>query len=280
MNIKITSDSTCDLPASVLEQYHIDLVPLIVMKEDEEFLDNVTITPGDIFTHVKNGGALCSTAARSVAVYQELFSKFAGDYDGVLHISLGSGFSSSCQNANLAAQSFSNVRVLDSQSLSSGHGLMVLKAAQLSQEGMALENILEELETYRSKIDISFVLDRLDYMAKGGRCSTATALGANLLNLKPCIELREGKMSVGKKYRGHFDKCLTHYIQDKPGQQEDIDHSVLLLTHTQVDDQIIAAVQEAIAQFAPFATVYEAEAGCTVSCHCGPNTLGIIFARV
>ena len=265
--IRIATDSTCDLPASVLEQYHIDLVPLIVMKEDEEFLDNVTITPGDIFTHVKYGGALCSTAARSVAVYQELFSKFAGDYDGVLHISLGSGFSSSCQNANLAAQSFSNVRVLDSQSLSSGHGLMVLKAAQLSQEGMALENILEELETYRSKIDISFVLDRLDYMAKGGRCSTATALGANLLNLKPCIELREGKMSVGKKYRGHFDKCLTHYIQDKLGQQEDI-------------DQIIAAVQEAIAQFAPFATVYEAEAGCTVSCHCGPNTLGIIFARV
>ena len=134
MNIKITSDSTCDLPASVLEQYHIDLVPLIVMKEDEEFLDNVTITPGDIFAHVENGGALCSTAARSVAVYQELFSKFA-EYDGVLHISLGSGFSSSFQNAYLAAQSFSNVRVVDSQSLSSGHGLMVLKAAQLSQEG-------------------------------------------------------------------------------------------------------------------------------------------------
>ena len=279
MNIKITSDSTCDLPASVLEQYHIDLVPLIVMKEDEEFLDNVTITPGDIFAHVENGGALCSTAARSVAVYQELFSKYA-EYDGVLHISLGSGFSSSFQNACLAAQSFSNVRVLDSQSLSSGHGLMVLKAAKLAREGMALERILEELEAYRSKIDISFVLDRLDYMAKGGRCSTATALGANLLNLKPCIELRDGKMSVGKKYRGHFDKCLTHYIQDKLVQQEDIDHSILLLTHTQVDDQIIAAVREAIAQFAPFEAVYEAEAGCTVSCHCGPNTLGIIFARV
>ena len=279
MNIKITSDSTCDLPASVLEQYHIDLVPLIVMKEEEEFLDNVTITPGDIFAHVENGGALCSTAARSVAVYQELFSKFA-EYDGVLHISLGSGFSSSFQNASLAAQSFSNVRVLDSQSLSSGHGLMVLKAAKLAQEGMDLEKILEELEAYRSKIDISFVLDRLDYMAKGGRCSTATALGANLLNLKPCIELREGKMSVGKKYRGHFDKCLTHYIQDKLGSQEEIDHSVLLLTHTQVDDQIIAAVREAIAQFTPFETVYEAEAGCTVSCHCGPNTLGIIFARI
>ena len=112
MNIKITSDSTCDLPASVLEQYHIDLVPLIVMKEDEEFLDTVTITPGDIFAHVENGGALCSTAARSVAVYQELFSKFA-EYDGELHISLGSGFSSSFQSANLAAQSFSNARVLD-----------------------------------------------------------------------------------------------------------------------------------------------------------------------
>ena len=104
MNIKVTSDSTCDLPKELLEQYNIDLVPLIIMREEEEFLDNVTITPNDIFSHVDAGGNLCTTAARSVAVYEELFAKYAKDYDGVIHISLGSGFSSSCQNALVAAQ--------------------------------------------------------------------------------------------------------------------------------------------------------------------------------
>ena len=279
MKIKVTSDSTCDLPASLLEKYDIDLMPLIVMKDDEEFLDNVTITPDDIFRHVAQGGSLCTTAARSVAVYQELFSKYAEEYDGIIHINLGSGFSSSYQNAFLAAQKFPNVRVVDSQNLCCGQGLLALKAAQLAEAGVELDEIVRILTDYVPKIETSFVLDRLDYMVKGGRCSTVTALGANLLNLKPCIELRDGKMSVGKKYRGHYDKCLANYVKERLAQREDIDRSVLVLVYTQVDAPCMAAVQEALSQCGKFDVVYEAVAGCTISCHCGPNTLGVIFAR-
>ena len=215
MKIKVTSDSTCDLPASLLEKYDIDMVPLIVMKEEEEFLDNVTITPTDIFRHVAQGGSICTTAARSAAVYQELFSKYAGEYDGIIHITLGSGFSSSCQNALIAAQKFPNVRIVDSQNLCCGQGLLVLKACELAETENDLDEIIRKLENYVPKIETSFLLDRLDYMVKGGRCSMVTALGANLLNLKPCIELRDGKMSVDKKYRGHYDKCLANYIKER-----------------------------------------------------------------
>lgn len=279
MNIKITSDSTCDLPGELLEQYGIDLIPLIVMKDDEEFLDNVTITPGDIFAHVSAGGSLCSTAARSVAVYEELFQKYTASHDAIVHVSLGSGFSSSYQNACIAAQSFSNVYVVDSQNLCCGQGLVVLKACALAQQGMEPERIVEELNAYVPKVETSFVLDRLDYMVKGGRCSTVTALGANLLNLKPCIDLVDGKMGVGKKYRGKFDKCLVNYIQERLKDRQDIDRSTLVLASTQVEPEILAAVKEAIAQCGQFDRVVTTVAGCTISCHCGPNTLGIMFAR-
>ena len=279
MNIKITTDSTCDLPKELLEQYNIDLVPRIVMKEDREFLDNVTITPADIFQHVASGGSLCSTAARSVAVYEELFRKYQNDWDGHIHINLGSGFSSSYQNAYIAAQSFPHVRVVDSRNLSAGQGLMVLKARELAQTMDDLDAIVDELNSYAEKVETSFVLDRLDYMAKGGRCSTVTALGANLLNLKPCIELRDGKMGVGKKYRGHFDKCLISYVRERLQGREDIDRSKLILVATQVDPACLEAVGEAVAASCDFDVVYTAVAGCTISCHCGPNTLGIIFAR-
>lgn len=279
MKIKVTADSTCDLPATLLEKYQIDLVPLIVMKEDEEFLDNVTITPHDIFQHVAGGGSICTTAARSASVYQELFAKYAGDFEGVIHISLGSGFSSSCQNAFIAAQKFPNVRVVDSQNLCCGQGLLVLKACELAEAGTDLGEIVRRLEAYIPMVETSFVLDRLDYMAKGGRCSMVTALGANLLNLKPCIELRNGKMSVGKKYRGHFDKCLTSYVRDCLLNREDIDRSKLVLVYTEIDPAILTAVRDTLSQCGEFEVVYEAVAGCTISCHCGPNTLGVIFAR-
>ena len=231
MNIKITSDSTCDLPRELLEQNNIDLVPLIVMKEDREYLDNVTITPSDIFRHVANGGSLCTTAARSVAVYQELFRKYADSCQGHIHINLGSGFSSSYQNAFIAAQDFPNVRVVDSRNLSCGQGLLVLKALELSRTMENLDDMVATLNEYAEKVETSFVLDRLDYMVKGGRCSTVAALGANLLNLKPCIELRDGKMGVGKKYRGHYDKCLTSYIHERLNGREDIDRSTLILVY-------------------------------------------------
>ncbi len=279
MKIKILSDSTCDLSSELAAQHDIGIVPLLVMKNDEEFLDGITITPADIFAHVAAGGSLCSTAARSVGAYQEVFAQYAGDYDGVLHISIGSGFSSCYQNACLAAEEFDNVQVLDSMSLTTAQGLIVLKACELAKTAASLDELKAQVNAFKDKVEGSFVVDKLDYLAKGGRCSSATALGANLLNLKPCIELKDGKMPVGKKYRGNYQKCLVSYIKDRLDDREDLDNGILFVTRTQVSDECYAAVMEAVHTYGHFETIYETVAGCTVSCHCGPGTLGILFVK-
>lgn len=279
MKIKILSDSTCDLSPAMLEEHNISLIPLTVVKDNEQFKDGVTITPAVIFEHVANGGSLCSTAANSVGEYADQFRKYASDYDGIIHINLGSGFSSCYQNACLAAQDFPNVRCVDSQNLSSGQGLIVLKACELAKTCTDLDELADALRAFVPKVEASFLLDRLDYMAKGGRCSTATALGANLLNLKPCIEVRDGKMSVVKKYRGNYAKCLTNYVKDRLTNRDDLDYETIFITKTPVSDACYAGVMEAVQTYGHFETLYETDAGCTVSCHCGPGTLGILFAR-
>lgn len=279
MNIKITADSTCDLPASVCQQHNITICNLIVTKNDEEFYDNRTITPADIFAHVAAGGDLCKTAALGVGVYEDFFAPYAKEYDAVIHISLGSGFSSSCQNARLAAGEFDNVRVVDSQSLSTGQGCVVLEACKLAQAGMDPDQIVNELNDFVKRVEISFVVENLTYLVKGGRCSSAAALGANLLNLKPCIELKDGKMSVGKKYRGNYEKCLANYVKDRLTNRDDIDWEKIFITYTPVSDSALELVRANVAELGHFSSTIESEAGCTISCHCGPGTLGIIFVR-
>ena len=279
MKIKIISDSTCDLPAQLVAAHNITLTPLTVVKNDEQFKDGVTITPADIFAHVAAGGALCSTAANSIGEYADVFEKYCPEYDGVIVITIGSGFSACYQNACLAAEDYENVRVIDSQNLSTGQGLVVLKACELVQSATDLDALAGELRAYTEKVEASFVVDKLDYLVKGGRCSSAAALGANLLNLKPCIEVKDGKMSVVKKYRGNYTKCLSNYVKERLEGREDIDRSAMFLTQTVVSGEAYAAVQDAVSEYGHFETVYESVAGCTVSCHCGPGTLGILFVR-
>ena len=279
MKIKILSDSTCDLSAQLLAEHDITLVPLTVIKNDEQFQDGVTITPADIFEHVAKGGALCSTAAVSIGDYADLFESYSKEYDGVIHITIGSGFSACYQNATLAAEDFSNVRIVDSQNLSTGQGLVVLKACELAKTATDLDALANELRAYTEKIEASFLVDKLDYLVKGGRCSSAAALGANLLNLKPCIEVKNGKMGVVKKYRGNYAKCLVTYVKERLEGREDIDRNTLFITQTVISDECNTAVKDAVAQHGHFANVYETTAGCTVSCHCGPGTLGILFVR-
>ena len=245
----------------------------------EEFYDGITITPADIFAHVAAGGDLCSTAARSVGFFTESFQKYAGEYDGVLHVNISSDFSSSYQNACLAAQSFDNVAVVDSRNLSTGQGLVVLKACELAKACTSLQSLKEELDAFASRVEASFVVDKLDYLVKGGRCSSAAAMGANLLNLKPCIEVKDGRMIVGKKYRGNFAKCLTSYIHDRLNGREDLDEGILFVTHTDISQQTHDVVMEAVRSHGKFEHNYETTAGCTISCHCGPGTLGILFVR-
>ena len=279
MKIKITADSTCDLPKELLEKYNISLIPLTVVKNDQSFKDGVDIHPADIFAHVAAGGALCSTSAGSVGEYADVFEVHAAENDAVIHISLGSGFSSSYQNACLAAEDFDNVYCVDSMNLSTGQGLVVLKAVALAQSGKEVQAILEELNALVPKVEASFLVDKLDYLAKGGRCSSAAALGANLLNLKPCIEVRDGKMTVVKKYRGNYAKCLASYVKERLADREDIDRETLFITQTVVSEECSKAVSEAVAAYGNFANIYETTAGCTVSCHCGPGTLGVLFVR-
>ncbi len=279
MKIKIISDSTCDLSKELLEKYDITIVPLTVIKDSKAYSDCVDIIPAEIFAHVAAGGSLCSTTAMNMGEYMEWFQKFTADYDGVLHISLGSGFSSSYQNACLAADEFDNVRVVDSQNLSTGQGLVVLEACKLAKTCESLAELQEKVQAFTEKVEASFLLDRLEYMVKGGRCSSAAALGANLLNLKPCIEVKNGKMAVVKKYRGNYAKCLANYVKDRLADREDLERETLFVTRTPVTEECLLAVKEAVDAHGQFENIYWTEAGCTISCHCGPGTLGVLFVR-
>lgn len=279
MKIKISSDSTCDLSQDLLEKYNISILPLTVVMGGEAYRDSITIKPADIFAHVASGGDFCSTTAINVTEYEEFFSNITKEYDAVIHINIGSSFSCCHQNAKLAAEDMDNVLVVDSQNLSTGQGLVVLKACELAEECSSLAEIKAKLEDFVPRVEASFLLDQLGYMVKGGRCSSVVALGANLLSLKPCIEVKDGKMSVVKKYRGNYTKCIVNYIKDRITNRDDLEKHTLFVTNTPVSAECMSAVQDAVAECADFENIYWTNAGCTVSCHCGPGTLGVLFVR-
>lgn len=277
--IKILSDSTCDLTPALLQKYDITLTPLTVVKDGKPFRDGVDITPADIFAHVDGGGALCSTSAVSEYEYATYFSRYAPDYDAVVQITIGSGFSACYQNACLAAQGFDNVFVVDSENLSSGQGLLVMEAVRLAEAGQSGEDIARALRELAPKVEASFLVERLDYLYKGGRCSAVAALGANLLGLKPCIEVSGGKMGVCKKYRGSFESAVRQYVRERLEGREDIRPALAFVTHPAAPESVVRAALDTAAQYGSFDQVIETHAGCTVSCHCGPHTLGILFVR-
>ena len=277
MNIKVTSDSTCDLSPELLSQYDITLVPLSVIKDGQAFLDGVDITPEIIYRHVDMGGALCSTSAVNVDSYRAVFGQFSTQYDAVIHITIGSLFSACYQNATIAAADHSNVYVVDSMNLSTGQGHLVIEAAQLAAQGLSAMEICSQLNAMRGRVSASFIMDRLDYMQKGGRCSAVTLLGSKLLKIKPCIAVHNGAMGVTEKYRGKFDKCVEKYVKDLLKDRRDLRLDRVFITHTPVPDGAVEAARDAIRKYAEFQNIYETTAGCTVSCHCGPGTLGVLF---
>ena len=252
MKIKITSDSTCDLSPELLRENDIELFPLFINKGDESFRDGVDIQPADIFAHVAAGGALCSTAAVPVGVFHD-------------------------QNAVLAAEDLPNVYVIDSRNLSTGQGHVVLEACRLAKTATDPEEMYRQLNAFAPTVDASFLLDRLDYMVKGGRCSSVVALGANLLRLKPCIEVVDNKMIVGKKYRGSYVKCMEHYVRDRLENCDDLLYDTIFITHTPVPQEILDTVHRTVRECGDFEHIYETNAGCTISCHCGEGTLGVLY---
>jgi len=277
MSIKITSDSTCDLSAELLERYQITVLPLSVTLGEKSYLDGDDISPADIFEHVSKTGQLPSTAATNPSAYIDFFEEQLKTHDAVIHINIGSGFSSCHQNAALAAAEFDNVYAVDSENLSTGQGLMVIEAAIAAQRGDNAEDIVAMLKDLAPRIDTSFVVDKLDYLVKGGRCSSAAALGANLLNLKPCILLTDGKMGVGKKYRGNWAKTLPGYAQDRlSGKEVCLDR--VFITYTSCPPEVVTELRSYLKTLG-FSEVLETVAGSTITSHCGPNTLGVLFIR-
>jgi len=277
--IKITTDSTCDLPARLLDQHNISVIPLGIVKDDRLYRDGIDIRTADIAAHVDAGGELTTTNAVNIADYEMLFREQIEQYDAVIHLNIGAGFSSCYQNAKLAAEEVPGVYVVSSENLSVGHGAMVLAAAEAAEAGKSVGEILALLEDLAGRIEMSFVLDRLDYMKKGGRCSAVAALGANLLKLHPCIEVVDDKMSVTKKYRGSVEKAVMDYMKDRLEGRTDLDTSRIIVVDTCEDDHLAAIARDYLSQDGRFGEVIEAKVGCTVFAHCGPNVLGLALVR-
>lgn len=279
MNIKICTDSTCDLTLDLLKENDITVTPLTIIKGGVPFQDGVDITPDDIFAFVDQGGSLCSTSAINIDTYHSLFTELSGSYDAVIEITLGKKFSSCYQNACDAAACFKNVYVVDSGNLSTGNGLMVMEAVRMRAAGMTAEEIVAALNDTRDRVETSFVLNKLDYMIKGGRCSMVAALGANLLRIKPSIQVTDGKMGMAEKYRGNYLKCVENYVSSRLNGREDICDDLCFITHSGIEEAQLQNVVNQVKSLYPFKKVLVTRAGCTITCHCGPGCLGILFIR-
>jgi len=280
MRIKITADSTCDLPNYLVARHNIGIVPLYIIKDEKAYKDRLEITVSDIFEYVESGAGMTCSNAVNVFEYKDYFEQCRKEYDAVIHLNISNGFSACFQNARIAAEELENVYVVDSLNLSTGSGHLVLDAALMAESGMAPEQIVEQLEVLVHRVEASFVIGTLKYLYKGGRCSGLAALGANLLKLNPCIEVINGKMDVGKKYRGGFDKIIMQYVEDKLSGRDDIDNKRIFVTYPPtMSDDLICGIVDKIKSIRNFDEIICCEAGCVISNHCGPICVGILFYR-
>ena len=280
MKVKITSDSTCDLSPELINRYDIGILPLLITFGEKAFRDGVDVSPEDIYQFVDETKSLPKTCALNTAEYEEFFRKWTDQGYALVHFCIGSKFSSTCQNAQIAASSMENVYVVDSENLSTGQGLLVLRAAELQKEGLGADEIFKTCTALAPLVEASFVLEDLEYLVKGGRCSGVAAFGANLLKLKPCIEVRSGVMEPSKKYRGKIQSVIMEYVTDRLTGRDDLDKSRVFITHTRCDPEWVEEARKKVIELVPdFEEVLETTAGATVTTHCGPSTLGVLYIR-
>ncbi len=275
MKITVSVESTNDLTQRLLDRYNISSIPFEIVLKDKSFKDGELSTQ-DLFDYVDQNGMLPKTNALNEFEYTEYFSELLKKADAVVHICLSSGLSSSYANAERASKSLKNVYVVDSQSLSTGIGLLAIHARELAEQGVAPDKIKEILEQRREKLQVSFVIERLDYLYKGGRCNALSLLGANLLKIRPRIVVKNGKMGSDKKYRGTMDKVVAKYCQETLAEFDTPDLDKVFITYTTATEGMVKAAREALAD-AGFKNIYETHAGCTIASHCGGNTLGILY---
>lgn len=277
--IIISSDSTTDLSQELKERYNIKTIPLGVTLGGKTYFDGVDVTPDDVYEHHRKTGELPKTAAANIGDCIDFFNSINEQGKEIIHFALSSTMSSTYNNSRMAAEEFENVYVIDTKNLSTGGGLLVIAAAEMAAKGMSAKEIVDEIEKLIDCVDASFVIDNLEYLHKGGRCSAVAMLGANLLKLKPCIEVKNGSMGVGKKYRGRFGDVLKTYVDERLGDGSDIVPDRVFVTHAGCDEEIVNSVVEQVKSKGIFKEIFLTRAGCTISSHCGADTLGVLFVR-
>lgn len=277
MAFKITCESSADLNADMYKKNNIGVIPFNITLGSDDFKDSIDITNNKLFSFFEENKVLPKTSALNSIDYEEFFKKENTEDEGIIHLSLSSKLSSTCEHAIEASKKFKNVYVIDSQSLSSGIGLQVLYAVSLRDKGVPIEKAVELITNRRDKVQISFVVDKLNYLHKGGRCSAVALLGSNLLGIKPSIIVSNGKMIVGKKYVGKIHKTLGKYVEDTLNEFNTPDNSLCFITYSSATEDMINVTKEALKEKGNFKKITETIAGCTVATHCGPNTLGIIY---
>ena len=277
--ILLSADSTCDISGKLLERTGVRLFPMHIILGEKSYDDGVNIRPDEIYANFRATGKLPKTAAINTQEYIDAFKPFIDDGYDVIHINIGSALSSSYQNCMAAAEQIGHLYPINSCNLSSGSGHLVLEAAKRIQQGMDTEQIVSEVKALVPKCHTSFVIDKLDYLRAGGRCSTLAMLGANLLQLKPSILVnnKDGSMTVGKKYRGKLEKILAAYVNDQLSQYENVRDDKIFITHAGVDRKYIDIVKAELEKLDFFKEIFIERASCTISSHCGPGTLGILF---
>lgn len=278
MKIAISAESTVDLTKEILEKYQIQTVPFSILLGEETVIDGQVSTQ-EIFDYVDKTNVLPKTSAVNEYQYVEHFSKLLKDADAIVHFSLSSDMSSAYSNAVRASKKFNNVYVVDSRSLSTGIALLAIKASKMASAGKSAKEIFEQTTNDTQKVQASFVINRLDYLKKGGRCSSLALLGANLLKIRPQIIVKNGKMISGKKYRGDYDMVVNNYCQDTLKEFSNYDNTLAFITYTTASDKAVAYAKQAL-EGAGFKEIYKTTAGGTIASHCGPNTLGILFLTV
>ncbi len=281
MAVRIIADSTCDLSKELLERYNIVIIPLMVTLGEKSGYDGIDITPEDIYHYVEETGELSKTSAVSTWDFRQKFKELRAGGDELVVFTISSKFSACFQNAMTTAEELGGIYVVDTQNLSTGEALVIIKAAEMAAEGKTAQEIVLACGELIPRVEASFVVDSIEYLRKGGRCSAVAALGANLFKIKPAIEVINGAMEAGKKYRGSLNKVITAYAEDRLKDRTDqIDMSRIFVTHTKCDPEEVEYVKSLVRQYCPdVREILETVAGATVTTHCGPGTLGVLFIR-
>lgn len=276
--IIISTDSTSDVPVELQEKYGIITVPLHVVLDGETYDDLVNITPDEIYAHFEKTGNLPKTSAVNMQEYIDKFKPYVDDGYEIIHFNIGSALSTSHQQCKLAAKELGNVYAVDSCSLSGGTALLAIEAVEMAQQGIEAKEIVEAVSKKTSKLKCNFIVDKLNYLHAGGRCSSVAMLGANLLGIKPCIEVsnEDGSLSVGKKYRGKLTKVLHQYVNEQLADGANLYRKRAFLVHAGMPKETIDELYKLMEEKNCFDEIIIIRTGCTISSHCGPDTMGIL----